>query len=82
MKAMGCSSSVSVNQALHDFVDRISDEEAEDLLEWLAEKFGTSLRVIPLSEAERDAIRRGLADLKAGRTVAYEEIEREFGSVG
>lgn len=33
----------------------------------------------PLSRADRAAIRRGLADIKAGRTITREELNRKCG---
>lgn len=33
----------------------------------------------PLTKAERATLERGLADLRAGRLIDMQEIEREFG---
>jgi hypothetical protein len=48
--------------------------DAYDLLRWNRDEESW-----PISDEERAAVERGLADVRAGRIVPLEEVEEEFG---
>ncbi|GMV85238.1 MAG: hypothetical protein AMXMBFR80_10940 [Dehalococcoidia bacterium] len=65
---------VTAKQLLHEFVERLSEDDA----------LVTAALLIPdakrrLREDEKAAIDRGLAEADAGEMIPLEEIEREFG---
>ncbi|MEX0781178.1 MAG: hypothetical protein WED87_02865 [Dehalococcoidia bacterium] len=72
---------MTAKEALKELVEDMSEGEAAhayDLLRFeQAREMDQERRLTP---EERAAIDRGLADLRAGRFIDHEEIEREFGS--
>lgn len=65
---------VTAKQLLHEYVDRLSEDDAEL----------TAAMLIPgaerrLRDEERAAIERGLKDAEAGNLIPLEETERELG---
>lgn len=65
---------MTAKQLLHEFVERLSDEDA----------LVTAALLIPdadrsLCEDEKAAIDQGLAEADAGELIDLEEVEREFG---
>jgi hypothetical protein len=65
---------MTAKQLLHEFVDRLSEDDAAV----------TAALLIPrpdrrLSDEEKAAIEKGLAEADAGELISLEEIEREFG---
>jgi len=68
---------VTAKEALRDYIDELSDEEALSL--WQRIQCEESEPPAPLTEGERAAIERGLADTHAGRTFSLEDVESELG---
>jgi Putative addiction module component len=67
---------VTVKEELHQWIDRLSDEQACDLLEDLrdpSDKDGPSL-----DEEALASLDLGLADIASNRIVSFEEFEREL----
>jgi predicted transcriptional regulator len=62
---------------LRDLVDDLSEEKAAEVLEWLEAE--VNQESWPISDEERAAVERGLADSRAGRLVPLEEVEEELG---
>ncbi len=65
---------MTAKQLLHEFVDRLSEDDA----------LVTAALLIPAAERqlrndEKAAIEQGLAEADAGELIPLEEIEREFG---
>lgn len=65
---------MTAKQLLHEFVERLSEDDA----------LVTAALLIPdakrrLREDEKAAIDRGLAEADAGELIDLEEVEREFG---
>lgn len=65
---------MTAKQLLHEFVDRLSEDDA----------LVTAALLIPdaqrrLREDEKAAVELGLAEAEAGELIPVEEIEREFG---
>lgn len=70
----GILGTMTAKQLLHEFVDRLSDDDA----------LVTAALLIPdaerqLRDDEKAAIEQGLAEADAGELIPLEEIEREFG---
>lgn len=65
---------MTAKQLLHDFVDRLSEDDAAVTAAMLIPDAGRRLR-----DDERAAIERGLAEADAGELIPMEEIERELG---
>ncbi|MBE0609152.1 MAG: hypothetical protein IH609_07225 [Dehalococcoidia bacterium] len=65
---------MTAKQLLHEFVERLSDDDALVTAALLIPDAERSLR-----EDEKAAIDQGLAEADAGEMIALEEIEREFG---
>ncbi|MBE0610999.1 MAG: hypothetical protein IH609_16580, partial [Dehalococcoidia bacterium] len=65
---------MTAKQLLHEFVERLSDDDALVSAALLIPDAERSLR-----EDEKAAIDQGLAEADAGEMIALEEIEREFG---
>jgi hypothetical protein len=73
---------------LHELIDRIPEGElsaARRFLEYLASSpaYRTALLAPPddepVTEADAQAIRRALDEVRAGKTVSHDEFLREFG---
>ena len=67
----------SAKAELTALIDAMSDEEAQDLLDYL-NMLADPDELTPEEEAE---VRKAMAELEAGNFVTQEEIEREFGVV-
>ncbi|MCL4240286.1 MAG: hypothetical protein KJ048_02940 [Dehalococcoidia bacterium] len=65
---------MTAKQLLHEFVERLSDEDALVTAALLIPDAERSLR-----EDEKAAIDQGLAEADAGELIDLEEVEREFG---
>lgn len=62
---------------------RVSERSLEFLQHVGNDSLYRRLMAVPLDDEpetpeEQDAVREGLADIRAGRTVSHEEIRREF----
>ncbi len=64
---------MTAKERLHQLIDEMHDDQAAVLL--------MDLERPPLSEADHEAIARGLADSEAGRTFSEQEVMAEFGIV-
>lgn len=74
---------MTVKDRLHDAVDAMSDEQADQLLGTIRQQFADRLAGIPLdneeeSEEERAASDEGKADLAAGRVVPWSHVRRKY----
>ncbi len=65
---------MTAKQLLHEFVERLSDEDALVTAALLIPDAERSLR-----EDEKAAIDQGPAEADAGELIDLEEVEREFG---
>ena len=73
---------MSIKGELHRLVDELGEdqcEEARRILEELRAKDGAESDDESLSPETLAAIEEGLADIKAGRTITLEELERKYG---
>lgn len=58
-------------------VAELSEQDAERFLRQLQdEEMGP---YVPLTEEQKASVRRGMADIKAGRKISHEELERRLG---
>lgn len=66
---------VQTREELHRLIDALSDEEFEDLVDYL------NMRNDPgsLTDEERAAIEEGLKEIERGEWISGEELERELG---
>ncbi len=64
---------MTAKEFLREWVESMSEEEAEEKVLWLDPHPDRSL-----TPAEAGAIERGLDDARAGRLTLLEDIEREF----
>ncbi|MCA9825763.1 MAG: hypothetical protein KC482_04010 [Dehalococcoidia bacterium] len=62
---------MGTKESLHTLVDALTDEEADQLLEFALMDLGPTE---PLSEDDIASIRRGLEDARLGRTLTTEEL--------
>ncbi|MCC6269060.1 MAG: hypothetical protein IT300_15945 [Dehalococcoidia bacterium] len=69
---------MTAKQQLLEYVSRLTEEEAEDKLPWLAPILEPRPANRRLNPAERAAVDRGLADIEAGQFVTLEELEAEM----
>lgn len=67
---------MTAKQLLHEFVDRLSDDDALVTAALLIPDAGRHLR-----DDEKAAIEQGLTEADAGELIPLEEIEHEFGSI-
>jgi len=67
---------VTVKEALHQLIDGLDDEQARDLLAELLET--ADLDGPALDEEALASLEWGLADIAANRTIALEDIERQY----
>jgi predicted transcriptional regulator len=65
---------VTTKEALHELVEALSDDDAQELLRLAEETFVPD----PLTDDDRAAIARGLEDVRAGRFVSTDEVRRRF----
>lgn len=65
---------MTAKQLLHEFIDSLSEDDAAVAATMLIP--GVNRR---LTEEERRAIDRGIAEMDSGQGIPLEEIEREFG---
>jgi predicted transcriptional regulator len=72
---------MTVKEELHRLIDHLPEERLELVRELIAdlEDRQSELDETPLSQSEIASIRRSLEDIKAGRTVSFDEIKRENG---
>ena len=73
---------MSVREQLHKLVDELPEgrwTEALQLLEHLRLGNGGDWDNEPLSPETLAAVEQGLEDIKAGRTITLEELERKYG---
>lgn len=71
---------MSAKQALLEYIETLSEDDAISV--WQRIQGGNdpdSYDRGPLTPAEIDEIREGLADIAAGRVYTLEEVERELG---
>lgn len=67
---------MTVKQALREWIDRMSDEEAAELLDRLEWEATDEEELTP---EELEVVRKGLAEIARGETVPAEEVYRELG---
>ena len=65
---------VTARQLLHEYIDRLSEDDAIATAAILLEVDKRTLR-----PGERALIERGLAEADAGQLIPLEEVEAEFG---
>jgi predicted transcriptional regulator len=65
---------VTTKEALHELVEALSDDDAQELLRLAEETFVPD----PLTDDDRAAIARGLEDVRSGRFVSTDEVRRRF----
>ncbi len=68
---------MSAKQELRDYIDELSDDEALSL--WQRIQCEDLEPVAPLSDEDRAAIERGLADVAAGRVYTFREVRQHLG---
>jgi predicted transcriptional regulator len=68
---------MTAKQALRDYIDRLSEEDALSLLQRI--QLGDQGPRIPLSEDEMESVRRALADAAAGRVYSTAEVRQHLG---
>ena len=66
---------VTVKEELHQLIDRLTDEQANDLLEDLRD--AADVDGPPLDEEALASLDRGLADIASNRMISLEDFERE-----
>ncbi|MFN8618923.1 MAG: hypothetical protein U0837_17715 [Dehalococcoidia bacterium] len=68
-------SSPTLKEELHSLIEQLSDEEAEQILDYI------NMRLDPdeLTEEEVQAVLRAREELERGETVSHEDLKREFG---
>ena len=71
--------SAGTKESLHEWVDSLSDAEAEALQRVAENQRLTDLDDEALTPQGLQGIRRGVADVRAGRTVTLEEYRRKRG---
>ena len=69
---------MTVREELHHLVDDLPERQLQEVRQFV-EDLKTELEEEPLSSETEAAIQEGLADIKAGRTVPWEQIKRESG---
>jgi len=67
---------MNVKEALYEWVDRMSDEEAAELLARLEWEVTDEEELMP---EEWEEVRNGLLEIARGETVPAEEVYRELG---
>jgi hypothetical protein len=70
---------MTAREALREYIEELSEDEAAHLLDRLRwEALDSSA---PLTAAQRAAVERGLADIAAGRVTDHDEVVRRLGLV-
>ena len=68
-------SSPTLKEELHSLIERLSDEEAEQILDYI------NMRLDPdeLTEDEERAFARAMEESERGVTISHEALKRELG---
>lgn len=67
----------AAKQLLHEVIERLTDEQAISVLAYAKSLLGESEVDIP-SVDDLEAIKRGLADIRAGRVRSWEDLRDEL----
>ena len=67
----------ATKQLLHEVIERLTEEQAISVLAYAKSLLGESGVDIP-SEDDLEAIKRGLADIRAGRVRSWEDLRDEL----
>ncbi len=70
---------MTVREELHKIVDELPEEELADVRQFIDDLKAENEREESLSAETLAAIQEGLDDIKAGRTVSWEQVKRENG---
>ncbi len=71
--------SMTVRDELHRIVDELPEEKLADVRQFVDDLKAGCEGEEPLSAETLVAIQEGLEDIKAGRTVSWEQVKRENG---
>lgn len=78
---------MTTKERLHQVVDRLSEEEAADALDYIVSRGRDPLaRRLdaapiddePLTDEERESLREGREDIAAGRVISMEDLRRDL----
>ncbi len=72
---------MTVKEELHRLIDSLPEDRLEQARELLGElgNGSSAFDEVPLSQAEVRSISRSLDEIKAGRTVSFEQVKLENG---